>query len=139
MTDQAQFRRGMAAPIGALVLIVLPFLLATMLSGPQAPRAAEPARQGFVGSVTCAACHAAEAAAWRQSDHARAMALPTTANVLGDFSGITVTDSRHTASFRREGEQHIIRTDGTDGVVTDFIITETFGVDPLQQLSLIHI
>ena len=67
MTDQAQFRRGMAAPIGALVLIVLPFLLATMLSGPQAPRAAEPARQGFVGSVTCAACHAAEAAAWRLS------------------------------------------------------------------------
>jgi len=133
MTDQAQFRRGMAAPIGALVLIALPFLLAAMLSGPQAPRAAEPARQGFVGSATCAACHAAEAAAWQQSDHARAMALSTRANVLGDFSGITVTDGRHTASFRREGEQHIIRTDGRDGVVTDFIITETFGVDPLQQ------
>ncbi len=119
--------------MGVMVLIALPFLFAALLSGPSGPRAAEPARQGFVGSATCATCHAAEAAAWQQSDHARAMASATRANVLGDFSGITVTDGRHTARFRREGEHHIIRTDGKDGVAADFIITETFGVDPLQQ------
>jgi len=129
----APFRRRLVALIGVMVLIALPFLFAALLSGPSGPRAAEPARQGFVGSATCATCHTAEAAAWQQSDHARAMAAATKANILGDFAGVTVTDGRHTATFRREGEQHIIRTDGKDGVVTDFTITETFGVDPLQQ------
>ena len=133
MTDPAPFRRRLIALIGAMVLVALPFLTAALLFGPSGPRAAEPARQGFVGSATCATCHTAEAAAWRQSDHARAMAAATKANILGDFSGVTVTDGRHTASFRREGEHHIIRTDGKDGVAADFIITETFGVDPLQQ------
>ena len=133
MTDPAPFRRRLVALIGVMVLIALPFLAAALLSGPSSTRAAEPARQGFVGSATCATCHTAEAAAWRQSDHARAMAAATKANILGDFSGVTVTDGRHTAIFRREGERHIIRTDGKDGVSADFIITETFGVDPLQQ------
>ncbi len=133
MTVPAPFRSRFAALIGVMVLIALPFLFAALLSGPSAPRAAEPLRRGFVGSATCATCHTAEAAAWQQSDHARAMASATKANVLGDFSGITVTDGRHTAIFRREGDHHIIRTDGKDGVAADFIIIETFGVDPLQQ------
>jgi len=133
MTDAAPFRRRVAALIGLLVLIALPFLLAAVLSNPKIPRAAEPPRQDFVGSATCATCHLAEAAAWKQSDHARAMASATKANVLGEFSGIMVTDGRHTASFRQEGERYIIRTDGKDGVAADFIITETFGVNPLQQ------
>jgi tetratricopeptide (TPR) repeat protein len=116
-----------------LVLIALPFVLAAALSGPNEPRAAEPIHRGFAGSATCATCHALEAYAWQQSDHARAMASASKVNVLGDFSGVTVTDGRHTASFRREGEDYVIRTDGKDGLVADFIITETFGVDPLQQ------
>ncbi|MBR0670548.1 cytochrome c3 family protein [Neoroseomonas soli] len=114
-------------------LIALPFVLAALLVSPPAPHAAERARQGFVGSTTCASCHASEAAAWRDSDHARAMAAATPANVLGDFSGVTATDGRHTASFRREGDRYVIRTDGPGGAVADFTITETFGVDPLQQ------
>jgi len=133
VTVPAPFQRRLIALIGVMVLIALPFLIAALLSGPSGPRAAEPVRQGFVGSATCATCHTAEAAAWQQSDHARAMASANKANILGDFSGVTVTDGRHTASFRREGEHHIIRTDGKDSVAADFIITETFGVDPLQQ------
>ena len=133
MTERSPFRRRLAALIGVMLLIALPFLLAALLTSPTVPRAAEPIRQGFVGSATCATCHTAEAAAWQQSDHARAMASATKANVLGDFSGVTVTDGHQTAHFRREGEHHIIRTDGKDGVAADFIITETFGVDPLQQ------
>jgi predicted CXXCH cytochrome family protein len=116
-----------------VVLVTLPFLIAALLVGPPAPRAAERARQGFVGSASCATCHAPQAAAWRESDHARAMAAASPANVLGDFSGVTVTDGRHTATFRRDGERYVIRTDGPGGAVADFTITETFGVDPLQQ------
>ncbi len=115
------------------VLVALPFVIAALLVGRPAPRAAERARQGFVGTATCASCHAAEATAWRDSDHARAMATAAPANVLGDFSGLTVTDGRHTATFRREGDRYVIRTDGPGGTVADFTITETFGVDPLQQ------
>lgn len=118
---------------GLSVLVALPFLLAALLVGPSTPRAMEGGRPGFVGSATCASCHAPQAAAWYASDHARAMASATPANVLGDFSGITVTDGRHTATFRRDGESHVIRTNGPDGRIADFTITETFGLDPLQQ------
>ncbi|WP_158287902.1 tetratricopeptide repeat protein [Falsiroseomonas bella] len=108
-------------------------LLAALLVSPSSPTAREQQRASFVGSATCATCHAPQAAAWRESDHARAMAAAAPANVLGDFSGVTVTDGRHTATFRRDGDRYVIRTDGPDGTVADFTITETFGVDPLQQ------
>ncbi|MBR0670759.1 multiheme c-type cytochrome [Neoroseomonas soli] len=65
------------------------------------------------------------------------MAAATPANVLGDFSGVTSTDGRHTATFRREGDRYVIRTDGPGGAVADFTITETFGADPLQQYLLL--
>jgi predicted CXXCH cytochrome family protein len=125
-------RRGLAT-LGLLVLAGLPALLAGLLVQPSLPVARERALPGFVGSATCAGCHAGEAEAWRGSDHARAMGAATPANVLGDFSGVTVTDARHTASFRREGERFLIRTDGPGGVVADFPVSETFGADPLQQ------
>jgi hypothetical protein len=98
-------------------LMALPFVLAALFAAPHTPQASERARLGFVGSETCASCHTPQAAAWRESDHARAMAAATPANVLGDFSGVTVTDGRHTATFRREGERHLIRTDGPGGVI----------------------
>ncbi|WP_270939173.1 cytochrome c3 family protein, partial [Falsiroseomonas oryzae] len=93
----------------------------------------ERARAGFVGSATCAGCHAAEAAAWRESDHARAMAAATPATVLGDFAGQTLTDGHHAATFLRDGDRFAVRTDGPGGTVADFQVSETFGVDPLQQ------
>ncbi|WP_198369917.1 cytochrome c3 family protein [Roseomonas rosulenta] len=115
------------------VAIAMPFLLAALLNGGALVRARESARAGFVGTTTCAGCHAAETAAWRDSDHARAMAAATPASVLGDFSGNSVTDGRHTATFRRDGDRFVIRTDGPGGAVADFQVSETFGADPLQQ------
>ncbi len=113
--------------------MALPFLLAALLAGGAPVSATERARPGFVGSGTCASCHVAETAAWRESDHARAMAVATPASVLGDFSGQTVTDGRHSATFLRDGDRFVIRTDGPGGVVADFPVSETFGADPLQQ------
>jgi predicted CXXCH cytochrome family protein len=113
--------------VGLAILAVLPLIR------PEAPVARERLRAGFVGSGTCATCHAQEAEAWRRSDHARAMEAATPGNVLGDFSGATVTDGRHTATFLREGNVFRVRTDGPGGAVADFTVTETFGADPLQQ------
>jgi predicted CXXCH cytochrome family protein len=125
--------RRVLALAGCAALIALPFLMVALLLNPPATQATERARQGFVGSETCATCHASEAAAWRASDHARAMSAAVPMNVLGDFSGVTVTDGRHSATFRRDDDRYVIRTHGPAGVVADFTITETFGVDPLQQ------
>jgi hypothetical protein len=116
-----------------LAAIFLPLGIVALLTLSAEPRAREAARAGFVGSASCGSCHAREYGDWRSSDHARAIATATPANVLGDFSGVTVHDGRHNASFRREGDRYIIRTDGPGGTVTDFTIAETFGVDPLQQ------
>lgn len=113
--------------------ILLPVLAAALLSGGAPVLATERARAGFVGSATCATCHAAEAADWRGSDHARAMAAATPDTALGDFSGVAVTDGRHAAAFRRDGERFLVRTDGPGGTVAELAVSETFGVDPLQQ------
>ncbi len=44
-----------------------------------------------------------------------------------------MTDGRHSATFLRDGDRFVIRTDGPGGVVADFPVSETFGADPLQQ------
>ncbi|MEO3474360.1 tetratricopeptide repeat protein [Roseomonas sp. CAU 1739] len=128
------------AALAMLGGVVLCFAIAAILSGQGAGfRIAAPvqahqrAAEGFVGSATCATCHAPQAAAWQDSDHARAMAAATPQTVLGDFSGVTVTDRDRSATFRRDGDRFIVRTDGPGGVTTDVTVTETFGVDPLQQ------
>lgn len=61
------------------------------------------------------------------------MAETTPGNVLGGFSGATVTDGRHTATFLCDGGRFIIRTVGPGGSIADFTVSETFGVNPLQQ------
>ncbi|CAH0131764.1 cytochrome c3 family protein [Roseomonas sp. CECT 9278] len=125
--------RLVLACLGILAAIAAPLLAVMLLAGGAPVVAGEGARPGFVGSSTCASCHAAETTAWRDSDHARAMAAATPASVLGDFSGQTVTDGRHSATFLREGDRFVIRTDGPGGTVADFPVSETFGADPLQQ------
>ncbi len=124
--------RGLVT-LGAAVPTCLPFVLAAWLSSLSAPTAREQHRVGFVDSASCAICRAGEAAGWREGDHAGAMGAAAPGNVLGDFSGVTVTYGRRTATFRREGDRYVICTDGPGGMVADFTITETFDVDPLQQ------
>ena len=78
----------------------------------------------YVTSQTCATCHPTQAAAWRDSQHARAMAEATEQTVLGKFNTSTF--------FKRDGAFYV-RTDGPDGRQADFPIAYTFGVAPLQQ------
>ncbi|WPB86004.1 tetratricopeptide repeat protein [Sediminicoccus rosea] len=125
--------RRLAGSLALLAMILLPFVIAALVTVPAEPRAREAERAGFVGSATCGGCHAREHADWQASDHARAMAAATPATVLGDFSSRSVTDGRHSATFLRDGARWLVRTDGPGGDVADVEVTETFGADPLQQ------
>jgi predicted CXXCH cytochrome family protein len=89
-----------------------------------------PASQ-YVGSATCSSCHASEYAAWESSDHMRAMQLPTSETVLGDFDE---------AEFDHFGDQYAFtKRDSTFVVVYNgdsLSVSYTFGHFPLQQYLL---
>lgn len=121
-------RSALPALLWLCLSVALPVLLA-MSGGGGAPRAREASPPGFVGSATCAGCHAAEAEAWRGSDHARAMAVATPATVLGDFADAAARSGGEAARFERDaGGSFRMLLDGAPVTVT-----ETFGADPLQQ------
>jgi tetratricopeptide (TPR) repeat protein len=98
---------------------------------PASPPVAAPAR--FVGSEACASCHAAQSAAWRGSQHARAMQEASAHTVLGDFRDAAFRHAGTTHRFFTRDGRFLVRTDGADGKVADFEVKYTFGVEPLQQ------
>ncbi len=91
------------------------------------------APEGYVGSTACAACHKAETTSWSTSHHALAMAPATPESVLGDFSGVTVTQDDAHGRFFREGDRYMVETEGKDGKPATFQVSDTFGWTPLQQ------
>jgi predicted CXXCH cytochrome family protein len=91
------------------------------------------ARAAFVGSTSCADCHAGEYQAWRGSQHARAMQHASAATVLGDFNGKEFRYAGVKSTFFQRDGRFFARTDGPDGRLADFEIKYTFGIDPLQQ------
>jgi tetratricopeptide (TPR) repeat protein len=91
---------------------------------------------GYVGSQSCARCHAEESAAWRGSQHAVAMQAPDVHSVLGDFNDASFVHFGVTSTFFRRDGQFVVRTDGPDGKLADFEVKRTFGVYPLQQYLL---
>lgn len=118
--------------IAALAFPCLPVLVAATLDR-NPPVAREVQRAGFVGSETCAQCHAPQHADWLTSDHASAMAAATPATVLGDFSGVAARDGQHAASFHRRADGFAVRMREVDGSTREMPVSETFGLDPLQQ------
>jgi predicted CXXCH cytochrome family protein len=85
-----------------------------------------------VGGATCAGCHAAEAAAWQPSQHARAMMPASQASVLAKFAG-SYRYNGITSMFGRKGDGFVVSTDGPDGRIHEYPVAYTFGVEPLQQ------
>ena len=92
-----------------------------------------PARDGYLGSAACAQCHRAEFDAWQGSQHDRAMQPASPATVLGDFDGARFRYNGIETRFFRRGGRFMVRTDGPDGRLADYVIAYTFGVEPLQQ------
>ena len=86
----------------------------------------------YVGSQTCATCHASQHAQWSQSHHHLAMAEATPSAVLGDFAGQTLGDTQ----FRREGAAFLVRAADGTGELADYRVRYAFGVQPLQQYLL---
>ncbi|MCP4382964.1 MAG: tetratricopeptide repeat protein [Hyphomicrobiales bacterium] len=89
--------------------------------------------EGFVGSETCATCHAAETALWQESQHRHAMDHATKATVLGDFDDATFERGGVVSRFFQKDGGFFVETDGPDGELETFEIDYAFGIEPLQQ------
>ncbi len=114
-----------------VVLLVAAALV--LAGGPLGCRRYEETPATFVGSATCATCHERQALAFRDSHHARAMQVADATTVLGDFRGVRFTHRGVFSSFFRRDGKYFARTEGRDGKPSDFEVSYTFGVDPLQQ------
>ena len=123
-------RMAQRLPCAALLAVLLPGTIGcsgwSRATPPEAPAT-------HVGTAVCAGCHAAADAAWRRSDHSRAMARATPATVLGAFDGDLLTAGGEPMRFSREGGQYRVRTPGEDGAERRHDVRFTFGFDPLQQ------
>jgi Flp pilus assembly protein TadD len=107
---------------------VVAVVLAAACGGERAPE--------FVGSESCAGCHAAEAERWRTSHHALAMQVANDSTLLGDWNGASLTDAGITTTFSTSNGRRAVTTAGEDGKAAEFIPAFTFGVHPLQQVLL---
>jgi predicted CXXCH cytochrome family protein len=99
----------------------------------QAKQFTEAPRADFIGASECASCHAAEAAAWKSSQHAVSMQNARKGTVLGRFDSTRFANGSVTWTFFRRGDRYFVNTDGEDGALHDYQIRWTFGVYPLQQ------
>jgi predicted CXXCH cytochrome family protein len=89
----------------------------------------------YVGSNTCASCHALQAKQWQRSHHDLAMQEPTEASVLGDFAGKRFSAGGETFTFRKQGDAYWVDV-VQQGKKSSFPVRYVFGVAPLQQLLL---
>ncbi len=131
--------------LGAIALVVVVLLTAGGLWWRQAGWLHSGSAQGtvvqeptteppaYLGSTACADCHADAFAAWRGSQHARAMLEASTDTVAGDFDAASVSHFGVTSTFFRSDGKFMVRTEGADGRPADFAVRYTFGVAPLQQ------
>jgi predicted CXXCH cytochrome family protein len=99
----------------------------------QAPVSAVSPPAAYVDNQQCLGCHQDQGQQWQQSHHAQAMAAPTESTVRGDFNNTTFRHQGVTSRFFRRGDKFMVNTDGPDGKLTDFEVSYTFGVAPLQQ------
>jgi predicted CXXCH cytochrome family protein len=99
----------------------------------EAPAAPTPQ---YVGSDTCAGCHAAAAEAWEGSHHELAMALPEADAVRAPFAGEHFEFDGVDSVFEADAAGLYVTTEGPGGVRDRFRVRYTFGIEPLQQYLL---
>ena len=123
---------GLKAVLAAIVVIAVVAAIAWKWNR-RTYTAQRAASAEFIGAAKCAACHPAEAKAWKGSHHDLAMQEARPGSVLGDFKDARFTYGNAISTFFRRGDAFFVRTDGADGTLQDFEIKYTFGVEPLQQ------
>jgi predicted CXXCH cytochrome family protein len=121
-------------PRPCVSLLVLALACGRADAPPPAPAAEAAPVATYAGAARCAGCHPDEAAAWRGSDHDRAM--ETAGARLGDFGGARFEDGGVVTRFFERDGRAFVRTPGEDGRPADFEVAYTFGFAPLQQLLL---
>ena len=130
-----QARRLAAFALSLILAAISPWNVqaASGAAGARPNTLAAPDTPAYVGNDRCLTCHAQQAAEWRASHHAQAMATATPASVRGDFGNREFRHAGVTSRFFRRGDKFYVHTDGVDGKLADFEITHTIGVEPLQQ------
>ncbi|MCA3564575.1 MAG: tetratricopeptide repeat protein [Methylocystis sp.] len=133
---------ALGAAATALMVLAMPLLIAEGTPGQTVNQAVHAsgigllapfAPAGYAGSSSCAGCHPGESRDWRDSHHAKAMAVPTEATVRGDFSGAEISVAGSRGRFFREDGKFLVETEGADGKPAVFTVSHTFGWEPLQQ------
>lgn len=92
-----------------------------------------PSPLNYVGKEACSTCHATHNQLWSGSHHDLAMQVANADTVLGNFNNTIFTNFSVTSRFYTQGDNFFVQTDGPDGTLTDYKISYTFGVTPLQQ------
>ncbi len=98
--------------------------------------ATPPAQATMVDEQQCQSCHGQEFAQWQGSHHQLAMQVASPSTVLGDFNDVTFKGPTETSRFFRKGDEFWVNTPGPDGRPADFLVSYTFGLEPLQQYLL---
>ena len=117
---------------------LLPIILASACVDDPAPAGVAspsgvPDAAQYVGSQTCANCHAEQTRLWSGSHHDLAMQPAGDKFVVGDFADSEFVQHGVTTQFYRRDAQFFTRTDGANGELAEFPVRYTFGVFPLQQ------
>ncbi len=99
--------------------------------GPAQSPTGTPAK--YVGAQQCAGCHQEQTALWEESHHDLAMQPANEQTVLGDFNNASFDYFGTVSRFYKTDDRFFVKTDGPDGVLTEYPIDYVFGVDPLQQ------
>ena len=134
-TTQDPLRQWRLAGLIALALIVVSIPLYALLETRRmavSTLAGAPAAT-FVGRDACVDCHPAATESWLGSDHDNAMAPATEETVVGNFDDAVFEHGGVTTRFFRRDGAYFIHTEGPGGVMDDFEVLYTFGVEPLQQ------
>ncbi|HSR40981.1 MAG TPA: cytochrome c3 family protein, partial [Longimicrobiales bacterium] len=87
----------------------------------------------FVGRQACVPCHQRESAAYRGSDHDRALAVAAEETVLADFSGASFTHGSTTYRFDRPDGRFVVTIEEEDAAGQELEVLYAVGFEPLQQ------
>ena len=112
-------------------VIVLMIPLSLLLHRPSSTLQTQKAE--FVGGKECISCHQREYDLWKHSNHDNAMDVATDSTVLGDFNNVEVELNGIKHKFYKRDGKFFVYTNGIGGKMSEFQITHTFGVRPLQQ------
>lgn len=87
----------------------------------------------YIGTAECTTCHAAEAEAWKGSDHGLAWTLPSSETVVADFDRTTFQGSGMDVKFSKDDKGYHAKVTEADGMTTDYTVHSVVGIRPLQQ------